>query len=114
MRSKSDADPKVKKEDQDSIDQPTTRRDQASSTTAQVTITKVVHGGDKMEVSGKVENLSTAAKTYALKVQFMDASGKVLATQDVPPLAVSPHASQPFDVMVTQPGVIAYKYAPLD
>lgn len=111
LRSKGETDPKAKKADQDSLVTALTKWKHA---TAQVTITKVVHDGDKMEVAGKVENLSTAPKTYALKVQFMDASGKVLATQDVPPLAVSPQASQPFDVTVTQPGVIAYKYAPLD
>jgi hypothetical protein len=82
--------------------------------TAQLTVTKVVHDGDKMEVAGTVQNMSAAAKTYTLKVQFLDVSGKVLTSQDVPLTSVAPQASQPFDVTVTQPGVIAYKYLPLE
>ena len=82
--------------------------------TSQVLVSRVVHDGDKMQVSGKVENLTAASKTYNLKFQFIDVNGKVLGSQDVPPLTVDPHGSQPFDVSATEPGVIAYKYLPVD
>jgi tetratricopeptide (TPR) repeat protein len=82
--------------------------------TVQVSVTRVLHDGDKMEVSGTVANLTAAPKTYTLKFQFIDVSGKVLGSQDAPPLNVPAHGSQPFSVSVTQPGVIAYKYSPLE
>jgi tetratricopeptide (TPR) repeat protein len=82
--------------------------------TSQVVVSRVVHDGDKMEVSGKIANLTAAAKTYNLKVQFIDVNGKVLGSQDVPPLTVEPHGALPFDVTGTQPGVIAYKYLPVE
>ncbi len=82
--------------------------------TSQVSVSRVLHDGDKMQISGKISNLTTAAKTYNLKFQFLDVSGKVLGSQDAPPLAVPPGGSQPFDVSATVPGVIAYKYLPIE
>jgi tetratricopeptide (TPR) repeat protein len=82
--------------------------------TVQVSVTRVLHDGDKMAVSGTLNNLTAVSKTYTLKFQFIDVTGKVLGTQDVPPLTVAAHGSQPFEVTATQPGVIAYKYSPLD
>jgi tetratricopeptide (TPR) repeat protein len=82
--------------------------------TSQVSVSRVVHDGDKMQISGKIANLSAAAKTYNLKFQFIDVTGKTVGSQDVPPLTVEPHGSQPFDVSATAPGVIAYKYLPVE
>ena len=111
LRSKQDTDPKVKKADQDSLVAALTKW---KHPVAQLTVNKVVHDGDKMEVAGTVQNMSAAAKTFNLKFQFIDLSGKVLTTQDGPPMTLAPQASQPFDVSVTQPGVVAYKYLPLE
>lgn len=110
LRYKSDKNPVARRADQDSL---LSALNKWKHPAVQVTVTKVVHDGDKLEVAGKVQNLTATSKTYALKFQFLDASGKVLTTQDVPPLAVGPQSGQPFDVTITQPGVIAYKYAPL-
>jgi tetratricopeptide (TPR) repeat protein len=111
LRAKADKTPASKKADQDSLLAALKKWKQP---TVQVTVTKVVHDGDKIQVAGHVDNLTAAPKTYALKFQFLDATGKVLATQDAPPLAVGPHASQDFDVSANQPGVVSYKYAPLE
>jgi tetratricopeptide (TPR) repeat protein len=82
--------------------------------TSQVSVSRVLHDGDKMQISGKISNLTTAQKTYNLKFQFLDVSGKVIGSQDVPPLTVAPAGSQPFDISATVPGVIAYKYLPIE
>jgi tetratricopeptide (TPR) repeat protein len=82
--------------------------------TSQVSVSRVLHDGDKMQISGKIQNLTTASKTYNIKFQFLDVTGKVLGSQDVPPLTVAGGASQPFDVSATVPGVIAYKYLPVE
>ena len=82
--------------------------------TVQVSVARVLHDGDKMEVSGKVANLTAESKTYTLKFDFLDVNGKAVGSQTVPPITVGANSSQPFDVSGTFPGVIAYKYAPLN
>ena len=68
----------------------------------------------KATLGGTIENLSTAAKTYTLKVDFLDTSGNTVATQEATVGAVEPKASKPFRITAEKPGIAAFKYAPLD
>ena len=78
-----------------------------------VTFSLFSHDGPKHVLGGTVENLSDQDKNYTLKVDFLDASGTVLTTKEVPVEGVSAKGQKSFRVQVDeQPGVIAFKYAP--
>jgi tetratricopeptide (TPR) repeat protein len=80
---------------------------------AQLRVTKFAKDGDKVTVAGTVENKGTAPKSYTIKFQMIDKTGQPVTSQDVP-VQVAAGQTQPFDFTVTQPGVAAYKYAPLE
>lgn len=79
---------------------------------ARVTVTGFRHDGAKHTLSGTVENLSEAPANYALKVEFLDAQGNVVATGDAP-LAVAPKEKKDFRVEVQGTGIVAWRYAPI-
>jgi len=85
-----------------------------SEPAAKVTFNLFSHDGAKHTLAGNIENLSAAAKTYTLKVDFLDNSGKTVATQEATVGAVDPKASKPFRITVEKEGVAAFKYAPID
>jgi acyl-CoA thioesterase FadM len=79
-----------------------------------VTFNLFSHDGAKHTLAGNIENLSTAAKTYTLKVDFLDNTGSTVATQEATVGAVDPKTSKPFRITVDKEGVVAFKYAPID
>ena len=85
-----------------------------SEPAAKVTFNLFSHDGAKHTLAGNIENLSAAAKTYTLKVDFLDNSGNSVATQEATVGAVDPKASKPFRITVEKEGVVAFKYAPVD
>jgi hypothetical protein len=85
-----------------------------SEPTAKVTFNLFSHDGAKHTLAGAIENLSPAAKTYTLKVDFLDNSGNTVATQEATVAAVDPKTSKPFRITVEKEGVAAFKYAPVD
>jgi hypothetical protein len=85
-----------------------------SEPTAKVTFNLFSHDGTKSTLGGTIENLSAAAKTYTLKVDFLDNTGNSIATQEATVGAVDPKTSKPFRITVDKPGVVAFKYAPVD
>jgi tetratricopeptide (TPR) repeat protein len=85
-----------------------------SEPAAKVTFNLFSHDGAKHTLGGSIENLSAAAKTYTLKVEFLDNGGNTLATQEATVGAVDPKATKPFRITVEKEGIVAFKYAPLD
>jgi tetratricopeptide (TPR) repeat protein len=85
-----------------------------SEPTAKVTFNLFSHDGPKHTLAGNIENLSPAAKTYTLKVDFLDNTGNVVASQEATVGAVDPKTSKPFRITVEKEGVAAFKYAPID
>ena len=85
-----------------------------SEPTAKVTFNLFSHDGAKHTLGGMIENLSPAAKTYTLKVDFLDNSGNSVATQEATVGAVDPKTSKPFRITVEKEGIVAFKYAPVD
>jgi tetratricopeptide (TPR) repeat protein len=85
-----------------------------SEPTAKVTFNLFSHDGAKHTLGGTIENLSPAAKTYTLKVDFLDNSGNTVATQEATVGAVDPKTSKPFRIAIEKEGVVAFKYAPVD
>ena len=78
-----------------------------------VAISGFQHQGAKHTLTGSIENLGTAAATYPLKVEFLDKTGAVVATQTTSVGPVAAKAKAEFTVTVEQPGIVAFRYAPL-
>jgi len=85
-----------------------------SEPTAKVTFNLFSHDGAKHTLAGNIENLGAAAKTYTLKVDFLDKTGNSIATQEATVGGVDPKQSKPFRMTVEKEGVVAFKYAPVD
>jgi len=85
-----------------------------SEPTVKVTFNLFSHDGAKHTLAGNIENLSAAAKSYTLKVDFLDKTGATVATQEATVGPVDPKTSKPFRIVVEKEGVSAFKYAPLD
>lgn len=85
-----------------------------SEPTAKVTFNLFSHDGAKHTLAGTIENLSPAAKTYTLKVDFLDKTGSSLISQEATVGSVDPKGSKPFRITVEKEGVVAFKYAPVD
>jgi Tfp pilus assembly protein PilF len=80
-----------------------------------VTIREFTFGGDDKTatLAGTIENRGTAAKSYALQVEFLDKSGNVVGTQTVNVGPIAPKASAPFKATVQSDAAVAYRYKPL-
>jgi tetratricopeptide (TPR) repeat protein len=70
------------------------------------------HDGAKHVLGGSIENLSDAQKSYTLKLEFLDATGKVVATKEQPVEAVAAKGAKSFRIEVEGEGIIAFRYAP--
>jgi tetratricopeptide (TPR) repeat protein len=78
-----------------------------------VTFKSFMHNGSQHTVTGSVENRGTAAGNYVIPFEFLDNSGKVVATQTVNVGPVAPKEKKDFTVKVDQAGIVSYRYAPL-
>lgn len=68
---------------------------------------------DQRVLNGMIENRSTAAASYTLNVEFLDAQGNVVATKQETVADVAPGGSKPFSVAGAGQGIVAFRYAPL-
>jgi tetratricopeptide (TPR) repeat protein len=103
-------DAKVKKMATDSL---LILRKRVMSMPQKVSFTAFDHAGAKHTLSGVVQNLGTAPGNYALKFEFLDKNGNVVASQTANVGPVAPKESKPFSVTVEQTGIVAFRYAPL-
>ena len=110
LQSKTTKDAKAKKVQQDSL---LAYLDRSTKMPVRVTFTNFTHAGATHTLSGAVENLGTAAKAYSLKVDFLDAEGKVVATQTADVGSVEPKGRKEFTVTVSRQGIAAFRYTPL-
>ncbi|HVA57524.1 MAG: tetratricopeptide repeat protein [Gemmatimonadaceae bacterium] len=69
---------------------------------------------NKVTLAGTINNRTDAAKTYTLKVDFLDNKGNVVASQQATVGPVAGHGSGPFSVTAAGVGITAFRYAPLD
>jgi tetratricopeptide (TPR) repeat protein len=84
-----------------------------TSIPAKVVFTEFTPGDAKTTLAGTVTNQTDAARSFALKIEFLDKTGNVVATQDVNVGPVQPHASGDFTATAPAPGVTAFRYAPI-
>ncbi len=80
---------------------------------ALVSFTEFSNVDSKVTLGGTITNNTATAKTYTMKVDFLDKSGAVVASQQQPVGPVAPQSTGQFSVTVTAPGVAAFRYAPL-
>jgi predicted Zn-dependent protease len=84
-----------------------------TSLPVKVSFTEFTPSESKVTLGGTVLNQSDAAKSYTMKIEFLDKSGNVVNTQDVAVGPVQPHQSANFSATGTGAGIIAFRYAPL-
>lgn len=80
---------------------------------ARVTFNEFTATDAKTTLGGNVANLTDAAKTFMLKLQFVDKAGNVVSSQDVTVGPVAPHATGSFSATATGAGIVAFRYAPI-
>ena len=64
----------------------------------------------KSTVRGTVRNKGTAAKSYTVTVEFLDAAGQVVGTQTVQLANVAPNEAGTFVAESTSPKAVAFRY----
>jgi tetratricopeptide (TPR) repeat protein len=67
----------------------------------------------KATLGGNIANMSDAARSFTVKIEFLDKSGKVVTTQDVNVGPVQPKSGAPFSVTGAGAGIVAFRYAPI-
>lgn len=78
-----------------------------------VSVTDFIRGDKETTIGGTIENLGKTAKSYTLSLEFIDKTGAVVASQDVPVGPVAAKAMQKFKVTVPKGGVYGFRYKPL-
>jgi len=68
---------------------------------------------DKSTLGGSVANSSEQTQTYTVKVDFLDVTGKTVASQTATVGPVAAGQSGRFSVSAPGPGIAAFRYAPL-
>lgn len=68
----------------------------------------------KTTIGGTLTNQTDAAKSYTIKLEFIDKAGNPVATQDVAVGPVAPHEHQSFKVTGAGAGIVAFRYAPIN
>ena len=78
-----------------------------------VTFNLFSHDEGRHVLAGAIENRGDEEKSYTLKVEFMDAAGKVVDTREVAVEGVKGKSSKPIRIELSdKPGVAAFKYSP--
>jgi tetratricopeptide (TPR) repeat protein len=80
---------------------------------ARVAFTEFTPTDAKASLGGSITNQSDAARSFSVKIEFLDKTGKVVATQDVSVGPVQPKASGTFSVTGTGAGIVAFRYPPI-
>lgn len=82
--------------------------------TVRVSFTLFAHDGNKHTLGGMVENKGKETKSYTLKFDFLNEKGEAVVSKEVTVEGVEAGRSKSFRLEVEGPGVIAFKYAPLN
>lgn len=75
-----------------------------------VTFSEFTPSDTKATLSGTVANNGSAAKTFTLKIEFLDRSGSVVTSQAVPVGPVQPKQSTDFKIDGAGAGIVAFRY----
>jgi tetratricopeptide (TPR) repeat protein len=69
---------------------------------------------DGAKLNGTIENRGRAAKAYTVEMSFLNLAGEVLETQTVTTASIAPGATGGFEITATKPGIVAWRYKPLN
>jgi tetratricopeptide (TPR) repeat protein len=85
-----------------------------TSLPARINFTEFTTAADgKTTIGGSVTNQADAAKSYTIKLEFIDKAGNTVTTQDVSVGPIAPHERANFKATGTGAGIVAFKYSPL-
>jgi tetratricopeptide (TPR) repeat protein len=87
--------------------------DKQTKTNPRVDITLAQQSANSYSVQGTVNNEGSAAASWTMKLEFLDAAGAVVATKDVAIGPVDAGGNTTFSVKLDTPKAVAYRYAPL-
>ena len=85
----------------------------AEALPGRVSFSRFAMDGAKRTLVGSVQNAGKAQKSFTVKIEFLDKSGNVVATQEATVGPVAPQESAEFTVTAENDAIIAYRYAPL-
>lgn len=91
----------------------TVYNNKADKMALKVSFTEFSRNNEGTTLVGKIENRGTAAKTYNLSIDFMDAKGNVLFTETASVGPVAPKASKEFTMKNAKTGVAGFRYKPI-
>jgi len=80
---------------------------------ARVSFSEFTPADGKTTLGGSISNQTDEAKTFNLKIEFVDKAGTVVSSQDVPVGPVGPHKTTQFTATGTGAGIVAFRYAPI-
>jgi hypothetical protein len=78
-----------------------------------VTFNEFSTPGDTATLGGSISNSTEQSQTYTMKVDFLDVTGKAIASQTATVGPVAAGQSGRFRVSAAGPGIAAFRYAPL-
>lgn len=78
-----------------------------------VSFTEFSRAESEVTIAGDIENLGKAARTFNVNFEFVDKTGKVVASQQTTVGPVSPKGKQKFRVAVPAKDVAGYRYRPI-
>ena len=85
----------------------------ADSMPVQVLFAEFTPGADKATLAGEIRNRTATEKSYVLNVEFLDKSGAVVGTGSATVDKVAPRSAGRFSITATAPGVVAFRYKPV-
>lgn len=80
---------------------------------AKVSFSEFTASDTTTSLGGTIANQTDAAKSYTMKIDFLDKSGNVVTSQTVNVGPVEPHHSGAFKAEAKGAGIVAFRYAPL-
>ena len=84
-----------------------------TSIPARVIFNEFTPGDGKVALGGQLTNQTEAARSFTIKVDFLDKGGNVVSSQSVDVPAVDSKRSKAFRVEGTGAGIVAFRYAPI-
>ncbi len=78
-----------------------------------VEILRAGKSGDNFSVEGSVINAGDKEVSYTMKLEFLDASGQVVTTRELPVGPIAGSSAVAFNVLVEDAKAVAFRYAPL-
>jgi tetratricopeptide (TPR) repeat protein len=85
----------------------------SENATAKLLVKEFSRRSNGTTLSGTIQNLGSAAKTYSLSVEFLDKTGNVVGTETASVGPVAPKSVGTFKINSTAGNVYGYRYKPI-